>query len=362
MIPKTLSCRHVKTCGGCPWGQKTLSDQHQLKLAAVSPHFDNVRLSYTPTSRVRDRADLVWENGRLGLYSQQSNEIISLEECLMMSEPLELFFRSFKLKPPEINKGSVRLRVSPRGEKGVWLDFANADVKKLFEERDYLRWLSEQSFVEIGQRRKALVWRDGAPKLVDPILKPWFETYRENGEAIPLYSAVGSFSQAGFASNRALVDAVARAVNRSGLKSWVELFAGNGNLALALAARGMSVEAVELDELAVEGVKRSLIEQPDLEKRVSISRGDVYLKPQSLPSWSGKGLLVDPPRSGLRKLVDLLAGVEKPQWLVYVSCFTESFLEDTARLQALGYKKVSLEGVDQFPHSPHNEWVALFQA
>src|SRR5207248_3100271 len=142
---------------------------------------------------------------RLGLYGMGSREVVDLQECPMMTEPLENWFKEFHKRAPPIKKGSVRLRVSPQGERGVWLDFANQDVKKLFDEKTYLQWLSENAFVEIGQRRKALVWRDGQPKLVDPVLKPWFETYDANLQAIPLYGPVGGFSQTGFAANRELV-------------------------------------------------------------------------------------------------------------------------------------------------------------
>lgn len=347
-------------CGGCAWGERDLTEQRNEKISALNHlGIPEIRFADTPSLGLRDRVDLVWENGALGLYHLERREIVDLSECPMLSPALAEFFLKYRERKPPIKKGSVRLRVAPDGKRGVWLDFANVDVKTLFDEREYLKWLSEIAFVEIGQKRKALTWRDGAPKLVDPILQPWFETYDADMRAIPLYGVVGGFSQAGFAANRALVKGVAEVVAQSKLTDWVELFCGNGNFALALAARGLCVEASELDPLAIEGLERSREAHP--EWKLEARRIDAYLKTRTLPPLAGRGLLVDPPRAGMRQVLDWLAEGEKPQAIVYVSCFTEVFVAEADRLKALGYRLSALSGVDQFAHSPHAEWIGLFE-
>ena len=362
MLTQPYDCIYFGRCGGCSWGLKALHEQHEDKLNGVRGLFKDVQLVHSPAARVRDRADLIWSERdgqmHLGLYDS-NRQVVDLEQCMMMSEALENFLKVFRLKAPPIRLGSVRLRVSPAGERGVWLDFANQDVKTLFEEQEYLKWLSAIAFVEIGQRRKALVWKDGAPKLTDPVLKPWFESYDDKGEAIPLYGPVGGFSQTGFVANRALIESVGRAVAGTNTKSWLELFCGNGNFTLALASRGYQVTAIEMDELALKGLELSLL--PEWREAVSVLRSDVYLKTRSLPRLSGGGLLVDPPRAGLRELLaEFESGQPLPEVLIYVSCFTDVFVKDAARLKALGFELTSLEGVDQFPHSPHAEWVGVF--
>lgn len=323
-----------------------------------------VQFRYTPISRVRDRADLVWEDGRLGLFGVEgSSTIIDIASCPMMTDELERFLKDFRKKaPPGVKKGSVRLRVSPSGERGVWLDFANVDVKSLLDDKEYLRWLSALAFVEIGQRRKALVWREDLAqwKLTDPVLKPWFETYDKEGLPIPLYGPVGGFSQAGFASNRALVTVASEMALSTGENNWLELFSGNGSFTLALASHGLQVEAFEIDDLALQGLALSLAEAPALRDRIRFSRADVYSQEKALPPFAGRGLLVDPPRSGLRQILDRLRIGDQPSFLLYVSCHSESFASDSRELMALGYRVLNLAAVDQFPHSRHCEWVALF--
>jgi 23S rRNA (uracil1939-C5)-methyltransferase len=365
MANEPLQCKLAGKCGGCPSALRDFAPE--AKSANVRKAFPSAEIRFAPSGRVRDRVDLIWENSqrkmRLGLYQMapapgEVPHIIDLEECPMMTEPLERWLKVFRQKaPPIAHKGSVRLRVSPSGERGVWLDFANVDVKTLFAEKSYLEWLSKEAFVEIGQRRKALTWREGQPKLVDPVLKPWFETYGARGEAIPLYGPVGGFSQAGFAANRALVGAVTELVTLSGETNWLELFAGQGNFALALAARGLQVEAFELDALAVAGLTKSAEER---QLKIRVGTLDVYLQAKKIPEFKNRALLVDPPRAGLREVLAQMEHSELPRAIVYVSCFEESFLADSARLEALGFRAEAVLGVDQFPFSPHMEWVTLF--
>lgn len=353
-------------CGGCGWFNRSLFEQRSEKIPVLQNLSARVSWADLPAIGLRDRADLVWENVggqmRLGLYGLDpgSRETVDLPSCPMMSPALESWFKEFRERAPSIRKGSVRLRVSPSGERGVWLDFGNEDVRDLFAEKEYLRWLSSKAFVEIGQRRKHLYWKDDLPKLGDPDARPWFETYAADGSAIPLYGPVGGFSQAGFAANRALIAEVARYSELSGVRSWVELFCGNGNFTLALASRGHQIEAIEMDELAVEGLKRSA---GNLMARIDVRRADVYLKSKTLPSFSGRGLLVDPPRAGLREVLAILEALpkdERPRAILYVSCFSDVFASDSQRLLAMGYRAESVTGVDQFPHSAHTEWVSLF--
>ena len=151
------------------------------------------------------------------------------------------------------------------------------------------------------------------------------------------------------------VSAVTDLAAASGVRDWLELFCGNGNFALALAARDFAVEAVELDELAVRGLELS-------GGGVRVSRHDVYLKSTSLPAIADRGLLVDPPRAGLRELFKQIEQGWRPRALLYVSCFTDVLLQDATQLEAMDYKLNKIIVVDQFPFTAHGEWVTLFLA
>lgn len=271
-------------------------------------------------------------------------------------------------------------------------------MKALLDERTTLEALRTHAVVEIGQRRKRLVERDGALKLADPVLEPWFETYAndeltisdedlaaskprggleniDDETTIPLYCTIGSFTQPGFMANRALVRVVRHQIARTGARHAAEFGSGIGNFTLPLAASTCCerVDAYEVDRLATEGLRRSLA-QSGLEKKVRVFEGNfqadsfhthLHVDRRAPVDFNGIDLvLADPPRSGLMKFLDPLIALRpatRPPWFVSVSCFAESFVADSARLIDAGYRIDSLAIVDQFPQSRHYEVVATFR-
>lgn len=308
----------------------------------------------------RSRLDLTLENGKLGLYAKDRSGVVDMYQCPMadpeLNKALE-FLRRTQL--PDIKKGSLRLRVSPKGDWGLWLDFANVDVKTILDEKTWLESLRSKFMIEIGQRNKRLIEKDGQLKLGDPELYPWFETYL--GEELSpqnLYLPLAGFTQTGFKMNRLLVSTAMQRLKKIKATQVLELFCGSGNFTLAMASRGLKVTAIELDRLALEGLDKSLTEA-DLKDQVEVLRKDLYR--HSVEEFEAPVWWVDPPRSGLKGVLKVLASMTKrPQTIVYVSCFLKSWCEDANQLIEMGYKLQSVEGIDQFPNTPHCEWLTVF--
>ena len=356
------------------------TEQHSLKIDHLRqlwrsksvrfPLPDQINYRETGVGGSRDRVDLTFDQPlgatpKLGLFDRFRTGIVDLQGCPQLSPALESFLQAFRLIRFPISRGSVRLRVSPSETRGVWFDFANVDVKALLDEKTTLLSMLEKNWiVEIGQKRKRLEIRESGDgeilKLGDPVLYPWFETYLD-GVAVPLYTTIGNFTQPGFRANKILIDEVMSLVPTSGTKA-AEFGAGIGNFTLPLAARFRSVDVYEIDALALEGLTRTLEEQKKTNS-VQIFAGNYQGdKALGLNFTDVDLLLVDPPRSGLMKFIDSLAAAPaKPQKLLYVSCFAESFAQDSDRLFEMGYELEKVSIVDQFPQSRHYETVALFK-
>ncbi len=377
-----LHCDLAGSCSGCAWIGKPYDRQIEDKLArlaaewaraGVAQAMPDVAVRSISPGGLRDRADLMIDarsgERRIGLFATAARDIVDMAACPQFSPGLNGLLAGFRAVRLPIERGSARLRVSPTGEFGVWLDLANLDVKALLDERESLERLKALAFVEIGQKRKALVEREGALKLGDPDLRPWFETYL-NGEtgggsgarAAAIYTTVGGFTQPGFAANKILV-AEARAAWRGAERGRAAEFGpGSGNFTLPLAADGFEVDAYEVDPLAGEGLKKG-VAAAGLAANVRVRIGDFQRSPRQVELEGLPLLFVDPPRSGLLSFLDPLARLaseRRPRRVVYVSCFAESFCADARRLAELGYAATTLTLVDQFPQSPHFETVARF--
>ena len=72
-------------------------------------------------------------------------------------------------------------------------------------------------------------------------------------------------------------------------------------------------------------------------------------------------MLLDPPRSGAREIIEQL-DPERVEKLVYVSCNPATLARDAGILANQGGLRLKAAGVlDMFPHTSHVESIALFE-
>lgn len=311
---------------------------------------------------LRDKLDLQLRDGVVGLGSQEDpRALVDVERCPLGSGAVVALLEAFRADRPPIGRASVRLRVGHDGARGLWLDLAHADLKALLDEGGWLRRWAPTTEVELGPKARRVRVDGGAPALEPAHLRPWSSTWRDARAPteVGLLSRVADFTQPSRCANRELVGAVMAEVGATQAERWLELGAGAGNLTLPLAWDGRKVRAVELDGTAL----RANLEAQAL--------GGVEVTAQSFARATDVATLVqgvdavlaDPPRSGLGPFAAALGGLAKslrPESLVYVSCHVDALGKDVVALRAAGYAPASVRGVDQFPHTPHAEWVVRF--
>ncbi len=343
-------CKHAEICSGCPWIEKDFLQQQNLKQEnfwkawdlAFSKRPERFQFHSLGPSGLRDRVDLVLEKGHLGFYEKTKKKIFDVDHCPQMSAGLDQVFQSFKKFKIPVQKGSLRLRVSPSGKKGLWLDFANLDIKQLMDEKSLLLELMQEFTVEVGQRRKNLANSEGKLKLVEDVFEIWTETYSQN-KSIPLFGKIGSFTQTGLAANKLMTGIVEGFLTENSLKI-LEYGSGIGTFTFPLLAKNNSVDVVESEKLSLQALDLSLKNQGK----------SIELGPRSFEHYDV--LFLNPPRSGVGNfLAPLKDKSQKMEQVFYVSCYLESFLKDALTLKDSGYQINQIHLVDQFPQSPHFE-------
>lgn len=373
----SLDCAVAGQCGGCAWILKPYEQQLEEKRQGLAQRWlqaglpqealDSMELHSVGQGGLRDRTDLSMRRGPegdvLGLWDKDRGQLVDVGACPQLSEPLRAWAVALRQDLPPISRASLRLRCSPQGERGLWVDASNEDIKALLDEGAWLRRQMAQAVVEMGQRRKVVVELEGSLKLRKPELRPWLTTWiQPEARGVPLYGPVGGFTQPGVESNRALVHRITALVAAIAAPRWLELGCGQGNFTLPLASMSDGVVGVEVDPLARQGLLRSA-QEAGLEEKITLARANMHRADQAARDLLGESdaVLVDPPRSGLGAFVEVLLEADPasaPRDLIYVSCFADSLVEDLGRLCAAGgWRPLSLWGLDQFPQSPHAEWV-----
>ncbi|MFI5179721.1 MAG: hypothetical protein ACHQO8_14210, partial [Vicinamibacterales bacterium] len=160
-----------------------------------------------------------------------------------------------------------------------------------------------------------------------------------------------------FQGNRFLAGALVRRVVESASGDDVaDLYAGVGLFALALAARGARVVAVEGDPWSGADLSTNAAAWGDRIQPVRSTVEAVLAEPPATPPGV---VIIDPPRTGLSSAA--LAGLIgwRPPRIVYVSCDPPTLARDAAHFLASGYRLQSIDAFDLFPNTPHVETVAV---
>ncbi len=376
-MSQTLACPYAGKCSGCGWIHLSYEEQVRQKTQNFRERLEVFQQQHGPISQIhslddlisyksfqasglRDRLDFVVHNQCFGLYSQRP-ELVDIQQCLQLSSSLQEFYADFrKVSFPDLH-GSFRLRVSPTGERGIWLDFSNVDIKRLLDKKQTLLQLQEMAHVEMGQRHKALVTKpDSQLGLGDPEWRPWFQSHL-GPQNVDIFSTVAAFTQPSHVTNAWITKTLASWFMDFKSHTVLEFGSGIGNLTLpALSYEKTRVISLELDRMAA-AAQESTLKHHGLRDRVELHIGDFRRKLTGTIS-SLDTLLVNPARNGVGQLFDLVfeaVGSQKPAFwprhIVYMSCYPESFFLDIQRLVANGYSADQIILVDQFTQTRHIE-------
>jgi 23S rRNA (uracil1939-C5)-methyltransferase len=136
----------------------------------------------------------------------------------------------------------------------------------------------------------------------------------------------------------------------------VDLYCGVGSIGLAFAPYVKQVIGIEQNPYAVFDARLNV--EKNFLKNMSIYQGDSGLILKTLELQKIDILIVDPPRAGfsketLRQILQI-----QPKKIIYVSCHPESQQVDIAKIRDM-YQVKTLQPLDQFPHTPHVENIAL---
>ncbi len=161
-----------------------------------------------------------------------------------------------------------------------------------------------------------------------------------------------------FQGNRFLTGTLVRRVlDASPGERVVDLYAGVGLFAVALAARGAFVTAVEGDRSSASDLDANA---GPWRERLRVVRAPVEQVVLQRPDPPPDVVILDPPRTGISaEAVRGLIGWRTPR-VVYVSCDPPTLARDAARLVQAGYRITSIDALDLFPNTPHVETIVVF--
>lgn len=383
-------CRHfgvdanagVGPCGGCSWQHIAYPVQLRFKTELVDrlvhehvPDAPNAlpTLAATPLDQpwgYRDKVHFVFASRgstlTMGHYGRGSRRVIPVVQCPVHAERGNAFafsardtFAAAGLRAAGDERGTLRslaVRVGRRtGELMATLIVSDDRERRVRSAtRQLLQRMRPTSMhVNVHDRDDAFIFGQTTRHLFGAA------RMREEVAGASLLMSPTAFFQTNVEAADLLVRLVLAATSSE--LHVVDLYAGSGLFAIPLASAGHQVLAVEDNRAAVADGEAAL-------KLNHAARGRCRFLCRrveaALPSIrTAEAVVLDPPREGcspstLREIFGRL----KPRRAVYVSCNPEALARELRPICRYGYRVLSLQPVDMFPHTAHIETVAVLQA
>ncbi|MDA5562054.1 23S rRNA (uracil(1939)-C(5))-methyltransferase RlmD [Cobetia marina] len=368
----TPPCAHFGTCGGCDLQHMALPAQRTHKVQVLSEHAQRNGVALADIQplgedehRYRRRARLgvrVTDSGeiQLGFRGRGSNQLVDIQSCSVLVPALDRLITPLRelINTLEAPKRLGHLELTAADDQVILV------IRQLKAvPRDAERW---QAFAE--QHGLVVGWRVGR----DPVVLEWLAgtpdaaySVRVGERTLRLAFSPGDFVQVNAALNQRLVDTALDWLGDVSGLAVMDLYAGVGNLTLAVAAAGAAkVTGIEgsqgmVDQLIANAEHNAL-------PQVSARRADLS---RALPSLEGIDLLVlDPPRDGAQPLCDELARhlhagkvSHAPARVLYIACDPTTLMRDVKMLTDAGYRVTRALMADMFVHTAHLESMLLLE-
>ena len=350
------ACPVFDECGGCCWQHVDETAQLEFKaqvlrhiLRSVASEQQIAPFVPSPSAlgyRQRARLQLVGRAGealKVGFFAHQTHNIVPATGCPVCLPKLsDAVARMGRLSLTADLSGSVELIADDDG-RILGAVYAGQPVKNAGA-------MVEQLVAEAGLDGVWLTAPRSQPAACG--LSHSVITVQDDPQCtIPVVP--GAFAQANRAVNRLLVAHVVSLIRSVQPGAAIlELYAGHGNFTFPLAAEGASVVAVET------GLRPSLLPG---NPAVTFLKQAAH---QACQRFARKRhrfqvVLLDPPRTGAKDVVALLAGLG-PSHVIYVSCDPNTFARDARKLESTGFKLELVTPFDMMPQTHHMELVGLF--
>jgi 23S rRNA (uracil1939-C5)-methyltransferase len=348
-------CRHFGKCGGCQLqhlGDTALAGfvSDRVVNAAEGQGLVPQAIGETHLSPPysRRRASLRAVNGGtrplIGFREEGSHRVVGLAEChVLRPELFALLTPLGKLLKSRRDRYAADIELT-LVDQGVDLAIKGLAVEGLEATEALLDFAREQGFARLTVDQGY-----GPEAMWEP--SPVTVTLGGVAAGFP----PGAFLQATADGEKALVSAACEWLHDVG--SVVDLFAGLGTFAFALAGEGrklLAVEGARELHLACKSAAGSAA------GTLAALHRDLFRNPLRADELKHfEAAVLDPPRAGAREQVLQLAesGVGR---IAYISCNPSSWARDARVLADAGYSLAELRPVGQFRWSTHVELASLF--
>lgn len=378
-------CKHVGTCGGCSWQQKSYEAQlkyKQEKLVSLFPVEPLLLIPCDDPWEYRNKMEFSFSQNKEGekflglMIARSKGRVLNLEECHLTSswftEVLSAVRDWWEKSPLRAyhsysDTGTLRTLTlregKTTGDKMVFLTISgNPEYcipgKEILSFKEAVRKVidSPSLFLRIQRIAKGIQTEFYEMHLGGP--EQIVETLHVNERDLKFKISPDSFFQPNPKQAEKLFTRALEIAAPKKTDTVFDLYCGTATLAIVFAPYVKRVVGIELSHYAVcDGEVNIAVNGLD---NITIHQGDVGEKLKEMSKIPDL-VIIDPPRSGLNpKALKHLIRLG-PKKILYISCNPTTQSENINELLKEGYDLKIVQGVDQFPHTVHLETIALLE-
>ncbi|WP_299978357.1 23S rRNA (uracil(1939)-C(5))-methyltransferase RlmD [uncultured Pseudoteredinibacter sp.] len=390
-------CEHFAHCGGCQLQHMTYSRQLEFKRDRMWAGLQGLlnlksqatkskvkpKLGKKPASkasipsviqtRLKCREDIsllscdpfeyrrrarlgISKGGQLGFRRANSNDTISLGNCLNLSSNLQQVMQS-------LNEFFIRHKDVPWSKHVGHVELLDVAPSPLILMRLVMP-VADKVFAELNDLIAARNWRlavqsekSGNYTPHQGLLNSYYPLH-----GLDIVFEPGKFIQINDSLNQAMVSQALSWLTLEGTERLLDLFCGTGNFSLTFAQHAGQVLGVELSPemvaIAAQNAADLGIENVEF-VAANLDAGESFLRAHEKLAQAKPDIVVlDPPRAGAAGFIPTLLELS-PQRILYISCHQGSFLRDLRKLGGASYRLEKLSVMDMFPNTEHVECMAL---
>lgn len=322
-----VKCNCYNECGGCNFLHINFNDELSIKINYINKLFNtNINTVLTNNEyNYRNKATFHIKDGKIGYYSEKTNDIIEFNNCLLLDNRINDIYNY--LKEHELSTISeVIIRVTTKdimivfkGEKYDINDIINHFNITSIYLNDKLIY-GESYIIEKIDNIKYSIYPDSFFQVNKDNMKIMYDKARE---------------YAGYGNNL------------------LDLYCGTGTIGIYLKDNFKHIDGIEINKDSIKNA--NINKKLNNINNIKFISGDASIAKNN----NYDVIIVDPPRSGLSKKVINFLSKSNAKRIVYISCNPKTLKRDIDLLN--NYKIIKLEIINMFNKTKHIECITLLE-
>jgi len=354
-------CEYFGLCGGCDYlhikyqaqlkYKKEILQEIFQRIAKIDIEIDNIIPSenqYFYRNKTQLKVDT--KTAKIGFYKKNSNEVVEIDKCLLVSEEINPVITNLKKVIP-------LLPLLPK------------EIHIFSNQKEILL-----KFIYKKEPRKIILTKDRVKKFISPLVVGFGDYVEKDGkieklrfvgqdylifdiEGFKYKASIDSFFQVNKFQIKNLINTVLKHIDYDKV---ADLYCGVG--LFTIPASKICKEAIGV-EISYQAIKDANFNKKlNNLKNVKFYPSSAEKALQIIKDFSPDIVIIDPPRAGLTKeVINQVVNINNLRKIIYVSCDPATLARDIKLFIENGFKIKEANLIDMFPNTYHIESIIVIE-